>query len=278
MAKPGVVLRRPVGSDGSFGEHAGLPTDLGRAGKATKATRKSSGQQAKKPSPRPVDKAAEGKAALEYERERKRRERERAREDATRQMQRARRQQAVDKAQAALDKAEREYASRAAPIQAEMEAIEKRSQAETARWKRRRSGWMRRCGARGARAPRGGEPDLASGQARRAIPHRTFGRDDRGHRPAADRVGRSVGPDHDRGKRRGYDRLRSRKIPSGKSRPPNRRTPPPSPSSRSGRSAAKARKTCLGRAGIDRESPRRPTLHRALACAIPLAAANPSSR
>ena len=30
MAKPGVVLRRAVGSDGSFGEHAQLPTSLGR--------------------------------------------------------------------------------------------------------------------------------------------------------------------------------------------------------------------------------------------------------
>src|SRR5512146_3491129 len=28
MAKPGVVLRRPVGSSGPFTEHAGLPTDL----------------------------------------------------------------------------------------------------------------------------------------------------------------------------------------------------------------------------------------------------------
>src|SRR6266403_2576128 len=31
MAKPGVVLRRPVGSNGSFSEHAELPTDLGDA-------------------------------------------------------------------------------------------------------------------------------------------------------------------------------------------------------------------------------------------------------
>src|SRR6185369_14527932 len=30
MAKPGVVLRRPVGSNGPFGEHADLPIDLGR--------------------------------------------------------------------------------------------------------------------------------------------------------------------------------------------------------------------------------------------------------
>ena len=29
MASPGVVLRRPVGSDGPFTEHAALPTDLG---------------------------------------------------------------------------------------------------------------------------------------------------------------------------------------------------------------------------------------------------------
>jgi hypothetical protein len=132
----------------------GCPPTWGAPEKRRKRPASRAANRRKSHPPRPVDKAAEGKAALEYERERKRRERERAREDATRQMQRARRQQAVDKAQAALDKAEREYASRAAPIQAEMEAIEKRSQAETARWKRRRSGWMRRCGARGARAPR----------------------------------------------------------------------------------------------------------------------------
>src|SRR3954470_23075604 len=29
MAKPGVVLRRPVGSKGRFAEHTALPTDLG---------------------------------------------------------------------------------------------------------------------------------------------------------------------------------------------------------------------------------------------------------
>jgi hypothetical protein len=38
MEKPGVVLRRPVGSVGSFGEHAQLPTDLGGPG-PTKAAR-----------------------------------------------------------------------------------------------------------------------------------------------------------------------------------------------------------------------------------------------
>lgn len=133
IAKPGVVLRRPVGSDGSFKEHAELPTDLG-GGTPTKTARKPKGSKAKKLPSRPVDKAAERKAALDYDREQRRREVERAREEAARQKERKRRQQAVDKAQAALDKAEQEHAKRAAAIQAEVVAIEKRSQAEENRW------------------------------------------------------------------------------------------------------------------------------------------------
>ncbi|MEH2484511.1 cell envelope biogenesis protein TolA [Bradyrhizobium sp. AZCC 2230] len=136
MAKPGVVLRRPVGSDRPFSEHAELPTDLGGGG-PMKAARKSKGPKAKKPS-RPVDKAAERKAALAYEREQRRREIDRAREEAAMQKERELRQQAVDKAQAALDKAEQEHAKRAATIQAEVEALEKRSQTEQARWDKER--------------------------------------------------------------------------------------------------------------------------------------------
>jgi hypothetical protein len=135
MKKPGVVLRRPVGSDGSFGEHAELPTNLGDGKRPTKAARKPQGRKAEKPySSRPVDKAAERKAASDYEREQKRRELERAKEEAARQKDRERRQQAVDKAQAALDKAEQEHAKQASAIQAEVEALEKRSQTEEARW------------------------------------------------------------------------------------------------------------------------------------------------
>ena len=136
MKKPGVVLRRPVGSDASFSEQAELPSDLGGDRRSTKGARKS--KSAKKPSSRPVDKAAERKAALAYEREERRRESERAREEAARQKERERRQQAVDKAQAAMDKAEQEHAKRAAAIQAEVEALAKRSQAEEARWDKER--------------------------------------------------------------------------------------------------------------------------------------------
>jgi hypothetical protein len=133
MKKPGVVLRRPVGSDGPFGEHAELPTDLGGTG-PRKTVRKSKSSKAKQPSSRPVDKAAGRKAALAFEAEQKRRDRQRAAEEAVRQKERERRRQAVDKAQASLEKAEQEHAKRAAAIQAEVEAIEKRSQTEEARW------------------------------------------------------------------------------------------------------------------------------------------------
>lgn len=133
MEKPGIVLRRPVGSAGSFGEHAELPTDLGGPG-PTKAARKSKGPKAKQRSSRPFDKAAERKAALAFEKEQKRRERERASEEAAMQKDRERRQQAVDKAQAALNKAEQEHSKRAATIRTEVEALEKRSQAEEASW------------------------------------------------------------------------------------------------------------------------------------------------
>ena len=134
MKKPGVVLRRAVGSGGSFGEHAELPTNLGDGERPTKAARKSVGQRPKKSPSRPIDKASERKAALAFEKEQTRRERERTSEEAARQKDRERRQQAVDKAQAALDKAEQEHAKRAAAIQAEVEALEKRSQTEEARW------------------------------------------------------------------------------------------------------------------------------------------------
>ena len=134
MAKPGVVLKRPVGSDGPFGEHADLPANLGGEVKPTKAARKPEGRKPNKDSARLVDKAAERKAALAYEREQKRRDLERAREEAIRKKERERRQQAVDKAQGALDKAEREHAERAAAIQRELEALEQKSQAEDGRW------------------------------------------------------------------------------------------------------------------------------------------------
>jgi hypothetical protein len=103
MAKPGIVLKRPVGSDVPFRENAELPIGLGDTDKPTKTVRKPEGRKTKKPSYRPVDEAAERKAADAHEREPKSRNREQAKEEAARQKERERRQEAVTEAQTAFD-------------------------------------------------------------------------------------------------------------------------------------------------------------------------------
>jgi hypothetical protein len=131
MAKPGVVLKRPVGSDGPFGEHAELPKNLDRDGRKKPAHKPST--KVKKSSAQ-RDKATDRKAAQAYERERQRREREEANEEVARQKERARRQQATDTAQAALDTAEEKHTQRVAVLRAQIEAIENKVQAEDASW------------------------------------------------------------------------------------------------------------------------------------------------
>lgn len=130
LAKPGVVLKRPVGSDQPFGETADLPTNLDDHKRRPARVRA-------KPNKQPPQKT-DDKAALAYEKEQKRREAERRKEEAARDKERARREQATVKAQAALDKAEREHETRAAAIDAERKALESRSQAEDARWEKQR--------------------------------------------------------------------------------------------------------------------------------------------
>ena len=71
LKRPGVVLKRPVGSDGSFNEQAALPANLSSRTGPTKSARKSKGSKAKKPPTRPIDGAAARKAALAYEREKR---------------------------------------------------------------------------------------------------------------------------------------------------------------------------------------------------------------
>ncbi len=133
MAKPGVVLKRPVGSDGPFGEHAELPKNLGEGGRK-KAAAKPTGGKAKTLSSIRPDKAADQKAAQAYEQERQRREREEAREEAAQQKQHEHRQHAIDKAQKALVKAEHEHAQRVAALRCEIQAIEKKIRSEDDDW------------------------------------------------------------------------------------------------------------------------------------------------
>jgi hypothetical protein len=131
MSKPGVVLKRPAGSNGRFAEHSDLPSDLGSGGNRPRRERH-------RPKPAKISEREARKAAADFEKERKRREAERRREEAVRERDRERREKATAKAQAALDQAEREHTRRVAVIQAEIEALEKRSRAEDDRWEKER--------------------------------------------------------------------------------------------------------------------------------------------
>lgn len=138
MAKPGVVLKRPVGSSGPFNEHAELPRDIADGG-AKKTDRKVGSGRSKKHAKKTVDEAADRKASLAFEKERERRERERAKEEAAQRKERERRQEAVDRAQAGLDTARRKHDATAADIRAKLEALEERARTEEARWEKERS-------------------------------------------------------------------------------------------------------------------------------------------
>jgi colicin import membrane protein len=94
MAKPGVVLRRPIGSKGAFSEHAALPKDP--TDKVKERRTKSQPKTEELPARKFGEKAARD-AALAFEREQKRRDiarrkeeaaRERSANDASRQSQR----------------------------------------------------------------------------------------------------------------------------------------------------------------------------------------------
>ena len=72
LAKPGVILKRPVGSDGAFREDAALPSDL--SGEKVKARPKKPPAKPGKRSTGKIDDQATRKAASAYERERRQRE------------------------------------------------------------------------------------------------------------------------------------------------------------------------------------------------------------
>jgi colicin import membrane protein len=127
MAKPGVVLRRAAGSNGPFAEHADLP-DLDDDGAKPKKSRRS--EPKRRPSPK-ISVEDSRKAAAAFEREQKLRDAERRKEE---EKERARREKLVAKAQAALDGAEKDHQARSDSLEAERRDVEKRIEAEEARW------------------------------------------------------------------------------------------------------------------------------------------------
>ena len=133
LAKPGVVLRRPVGSNGPFTEHAELPKDL----PVQKDKARPAKPQKKEPS-RNTDAKAERAAALAFEREHKRREKARREEEIAREKNRKRREQALAKVERALEQAKREHETKMHTLERHRSAFDRRLQTEEARWERQK--------------------------------------------------------------------------------------------------------------------------------------------
>lgn len=136
MARPGVVLRRPVGSNGAFSEHAKLPTDL-PISNAKRTPAKHSARKHEPPTEAVDDKAAR-EAARAFEKEQKRRDSERRREEANRQKENARRERAIAVAEAALEQARQDHQARLEDIEKDRAALDRKSQAEDARWRKKK--------------------------------------------------------------------------------------------------------------------------------------------
>ena len=136
MSKPGVILRRPVGSNRPFEENAELPkvsgSEIGHGLGKPRATPKKQG--------RTVEDETTSDTVVEFESAQRRRERERRKQDLEkeREKERARRDRAVAKAQAEIDKAKLEHERKADAIEAARATLEKQAQAEEARWEKQR--------------------------------------------------------------------------------------------------------------------------------------------
>jgi colicin import membrane protein len=133
---PGIVLRRPVGTDGAFKETADLPTGLG-SGKSSPTSRP---QKAKPPSGNSslAGRSKAREAAAAFEKEQRTREAAQRRQEQARAKERERRDMRVAKAQKVLDAAEKEHDARNAAMQAERDAIEERLKSEDERWEQQR--------------------------------------------------------------------------------------------------------------------------------------------
>jgi hypothetical protein len=144
MARPGVVLKRPVGSKGAFGENARLPKDWTLAppkGELPKARPKAAARKTQPPKAAKKNKAEERTARaaiLSFEKEKARRARERekeaAAEDAREEKDRARREREAQKARSALDRAEARHEEAMAALERARDKIDRRMRMERERW------------------------------------------------------------------------------------------------------------------------------------------------
>jgi len=137
LKRPGVVLKRPVGTDEPFQEHAHLPTSLAPTGQRRAKPTKSR-ERLKAPPAGKIDDRTARKAARALQREQREREKERRNEEAARAKERERRQHAIAKAQADLDDAKGEHEKQMSDIEKERAALDERAEAAEARWQKQR--------------------------------------------------------------------------------------------------------------------------------------------
>ena len=137
MAKPGVVLRRAVGSNGSFKRTCRAPQSPDRRHRVWGAGKR--GRQSRAAPAREDDDKAAQAAAVAYAREQKRRESERHRQEAAQELERKRRAQAMAKAEAALEEAKQIHDTKIAEIAAARSALDRQTEAEETRWAKQRA-------------------------------------------------------------------------------------------------------------------------------------------
>ena len=134
LAKPGIVLQRPVGSDATFREHADLPSAAAlpapRRAENAKTAKPKHGQGGK------LDDKAQRSAAAALGKERRRRERQRHKEEAAAAKQLWHRKAAIEKAEAALEQARRQHHRATAAIEQDLDAVQRRAHAEQKRWEK----------------------------------------------------------------------------------------------------------------------------------------------
>src|ERR1700722_2322174 len=142
MARPGTVVRRPVGTNEPFQREAALPAGfalpVGRPAPAAKS-KTAKGQPKKKPPARRAEKLrpAEDKRAaiISFEKARAQRDRARAKEEQAAKRDAGKRASAVEKALAALEAARKSRQARRDRLQRE---LDRRLEDEEARWNKER--------------------------------------------------------------------------------------------------------------------------------------------
>ena len=133
-AKPGIVLRRPVGSDVTFREHADLPTAASLNAPARRGEARPA--KAKPAEAQKVDEKPDRRATAAFEKEQRRRERQRQKEEAAAAKARALRKAAIEKTEAELEVAMREHDKTVAAIEQDLAAVQGRADAEQKRWEK----------------------------------------------------------------------------------------------------------------------------------------------